>query len=205
MTAGASGLTAVLVLLGAARPAAARVKLAALPERERVEIQLDHGAHTLVEEERRFGAVPVRKTFTFDGYRHGALNPDKPLASRILTHYVLTNDEDHGLGAFPLQPGKVRVFIQDSQGGEAFLGEDMTGLTRLDDDMRIFLGESRDIVCTRTIERNTVEVKLAVGARDRFDYEGALTLRNGVSSKQQRVAILEPRREGASQGGCGAT
>ena len=107
--------------------------------------------------------VPIEKTFTFDWYAHGSLNPDKPHASRILMHYRLTNDKEHGLGKFPLQPGKARIFIEDGRGGEAFLGEDWAGLTPLDDHMKLYLGESRDIVCTRTIEfnkRHTVRNRL---------------------------------------------
>ena len=102
----------------------------------------------------QFKRVPVRKTFTFDWYTHGQLNPDKPLASRVLMHYRLLNSENNGLGRFPLQPGKVRIFIQDGRGGEAFLGEDRAALTPLDGEMRLYLGESRDIVCTRTIQHN---------------------------------------------------
>jgi len=102
----------------------------------------------------KFDGVPVDKTFTFDWYTHGPLNPDKPLASRILMHYRLVNDEANNMGLFPLQPGKVRIFIDDGRGGEAFLGEDRTPLTPLDDRMKLYLGESRDIVCTRTIDRN---------------------------------------------------
>ncbi len=102
----------------------------------------------------KFSDVPIDKTFTFDWYTHGALNPDKPLASRILMHYRLTNDEKHKMGEFPLQPGKVRIFIEDGHGGEAFLGEDLAVLTPLDDTMKLYLGESRDIVCTRIIESN---------------------------------------------------
>ena len=70
-------------------------------------------------------------------------------------HYVLVNDEKHSLGAFPLQPGKVRIFISDGRGGQAFLGEDISRLTPLDGKMRLYLGQSRDIVCRRTIEKNT--------------------------------------------------
>ncbi|MFP6657274.1 MAG: hypothetical protein VB853_03770, partial [Pirellulales bacterium] len=103
---------------------------------------------------KRFPEVPIVKTFTFDWYTHGQLNPDKPFASPILMHYELTNDEKNKLGAFPLQPGKVRIFIDDGRGGQAFLGEDVTGLTPLDDKMRLYLGQSRDIVCSRTIEKN---------------------------------------------------
>jgi len=103
----------------------------------------------------KFTKVPIRKTFTFDWYAHGALNPDKPLCSKVLMHYELTNDEKHAMGLFPLQPGKVRIFIQDGHGGEAFLGEDWAGLTPLDGKMKLYLGEARDVVCKRIIKDNT--------------------------------------------------
>ena len=102
----------------------------------------------------RFERVPINKTFTFDWYTYGALNADKPYASRILMRYELVNDEDHEMGKFPLQPGKVRIFIEDGRGGEAFLGEDWATLTPLDDKMKLYLGEARDVVCTRTIDSN---------------------------------------------------
>jgi len=102
----------------------------------------------------RFATVPVEKTFTFDWYANGKLNADKPFASKILMHYKLTNDTAHGMGLFPLQPGKVRIFIKDGHGGEAFLGEDLAKLTPLDEEMKLYLGESRDIICTRTIKAN---------------------------------------------------
>ena len=56
------GMTTVLVLVSmvlSAVPAAGRIKLATLPKRERVEIQLDNGRYTLVEEER---IVPLLKS-----------------------------------------------------------------------------------------------------------------------------------------------
>lgn len=102
----------------------------------------------------KFDEVPIEKTFTFDWYAHGALNPDKPFASKVLMRYRLLNDREHGLGEFPLQPGKVRIFIDDGRGGEAFLGEDWAALTPLDGEMKLYLGEAQDIVCTRTIELN---------------------------------------------------
>ncbi|MDP6447188.1 MAG: hypothetical protein QF805_25560, partial [Pirellulaceae bacterium] len=60
---------------------------------------------------KRFPEVPIVKTFSFDWYTLGQLNPDKPFASPILMHYELTNDDKNNLGAFPLQPGKVRIFV----------------------------------------------------------------------------------------------
>ncbi|MGA1842185.1 MAG: hypothetical protein ACMUIU_16310 [bacterium] len=101
-----------------------------------------------------FKDVPIEKTFDFNWYKHGPLNQDKPFASKILMHYKLTNDEEHAMGLFPLQPGKVRIFIDDGHGGQAFLGEDWASLTPLDSEMVLYLGEARDIICTRTIEEN---------------------------------------------------
>ena len=99
-----------------------------------------------------FKDVPVQKTFTFDWYANGPLSAEKPLASKVLMHYKLLNDEKHAMGKFPLQPGKVRIFIEDGHGGEAFLGEDWAKLTPLDGDMKLYLGEARDVVCTRTLK-----------------------------------------------------
>jgi len=102
----------------------------------------------------RFENVPIQKTYTCDWYAHGPLNPAKPLCSKILMHYKLINDKANGMGLFPLQPGKVRIFIKDGRGGEAFLGEDWAKLTPLDDKMKLFLGESRDVVCKRIVKDN---------------------------------------------------
>jgi len=102
----------------------------------------------------RFPKVPIRKTFTFDWYSNGPLNANEPFASPIALHYVLENDKDSGLGAFPLQPGKARIFVADGRGGEAFIGEDIAPLTPLDGTAKLFLGQSRDVVCRRTIEKN---------------------------------------------------
>ena len=103
---------------------------------------------------REFKQVPIQKTYTFDWYTHGPLNPAKPNASRVLMHYKLVNDEKHQMGAFPLQGGKVRIFISHGRGGEAFLGEDWARLTPLDGEMKLYLGEARDVVCTRLVTLN---------------------------------------------------
>lgn len=100
----------------------------------------------------RFRKVPIAKTYTFDWYRFGALNKDKPNASKVLMHYELINNEDNGLGQVPLEPGKVRIYIQDSRGGEAFLGEDWGKLTPIGSKMRLYVGQARDIVCKRMVE-----------------------------------------------------
>ncbi len=106
-----------------------------------------------------FKDVKINKTFTFDWYTNGRLNADKPFASKILMHYNLKNTTAGGMGLFPMQPGKVRIFVDDGRNGEAFLGEDIALLTPIDGEMDLYLGESRDIVCTRTIDSNVREVK----------------------------------------------
>jgi len=102
----------------------------------------------------RAARVPVRKAYTFDWYAHGPLSAEKPFASRVLMHYALRNDEKNGLGGFLMPGGKARIFLEDGKGGEAFLGEDWVLTTPLDRELRLFLGEARDVVSTRTIEKN---------------------------------------------------
>jgi len=100
----------------------------------------------------RFADVPVKKTYTFDWHAHGPLNKDKPFASRVVMHYVMKNDKANNLGVLPLEPGKVRIYIDDNRGGEAFLGEDWGKLTPIGGKMRLALGQARDVVCRRMVE-----------------------------------------------------
>lgn len=100
----------------------------------------------------KFENVPIRKTYTADLSAHGYLNEGKRQL-RIPMHYVLKNDRDHGLGRFPLMFGKVRIFQDDGRGTVAFLGEDWGRFTPRDDEMSLYLGQAKDIVVKRTIER----------------------------------------------------
>ncbi|MCG8408705.1 MAG: DUF4139 domain-containing protein [Phycisphaerales bacterium] len=99
----------------------------------------------------KFEDVPIEKTYTADLSAHGYLNEGKRQL-RIPMHYVLKNDRDHGLGRFPLMFGKARIFQDDGRGTVAFLGEDWGTFTPLNDEMRLYLGLSKDIVVKRTIE-----------------------------------------------------
>jgi hypothetical protein len=133
----------------------------------------------------RADRVAIRKTFTFDWYTHGALSAEKPFASRVLMHYALRNDEKNGLGRFAMPAGKARIFLDDGKGGEAFLGEDWADLTPLDREMRLFLGEARDVVCTRTIaanERRPVEGNL---------FHQEVRLRYEIENFKDKAATLD--------------
>jgi hypothetical protein len=101
----------------------------------------------------KFEKVPVDKKFIFN-WRKGQPVPDEPNQRYVTMHYVLTNDEQHRLGQWPLPRGKARIFQIDNQEGEAFLGEDWAEFTPIDDEMKLYLGLARDVVVERTVERN---------------------------------------------------
>jgi hypothetical protein len=102
----------------------------------------------------KFTDVRVKKTYTVDLALHGYLDAAKKQL-RIPMHYVLTNDEENGLGQFPLMPGKARIFQDDGHGTVAFLGEDWASFTPRDDEVSLYLGVAKDIVVKRTIDRRT--------------------------------------------------
>ena len=114
----------------------------------------------------KFDRVPIRKTYTADLASYGYLDAGKKQI-RIPMHYVLKNDEENGLGAFPLMPGKARIFQDDGRGTTAFLGEDWARFTPRDDEMTLYLGVAKDIVVKRTIERR--DQKRIVGQL--YDYD----------------------------------
>lgn len=93
--------------------------------------------------------VPVVKEFTWDA----AVMPHEPDreadAVGIPVHYVIENTEPSKLGEHMLWPGKARVFQHDGQGTNIFLGEDRADFTPVGDEMRLYIGNSRDIVVTQ--------------------------------------------------------
>ncbi len=110
----------------------------------------------------KFKEVPIKKTYTFDWWR-GQHVPNEPEQRYVEMRYVLQNDEEHKLGEFPLQFGKVRIFQKDGRGGEAFIGEDWGKFTPRDDEMELYLGLARDVVVKRKIsqsKRNVVNANL---------------------------------------------
>ena len=99
----------------------------------------------------RAAGVPIRKTFTWDA----ASLPWEPKrlqqAVGIPVHYEIVNANLVPTGGepAPLWAGKVRVFQQDGRGGTLFLGEDQGKLTPPGEELRIYVGDSRDVVVTQ--------------------------------------------------------
>lgn len=101
----------------------------------------------------KFHNVPIKKRYAFDWWTSQAV-PGEPEQRYVAMRYVLANDQEHNMGQFPLQFGKVRIFQKDGRGGEAFIGEDWGKFTPIDDEMELYLGLARDIVVKRKVTKN---------------------------------------------------
>lgn len=99
-----------------------------------------------------YSAVAIDKTYTVSaselGYRNRA--QDK---LNVFMHYQLHNDKAHNLGEQSLAPGKFRIYQQDKKGTAVFVGEDWGKYIAREDETSLFIGQARDIVVKRTIER----------------------------------------------------
>ena len=98
--------------------------------------------------------VPIKKTFTWDA----ASKPWEPKRLEtdvgIPVHYIIENEGESGLGKDHLWDGKVRIFQDDGQAGTIFLGEDRVGITPAGGEMRIYIGDSRDVSVTQVKTRD---------------------------------------------------
>jgi hypothetical protein len=113
----------------------------------------------------KFDAVPIKKKFVFN-WRTGQVVPDEPNQRYVTMQYVLKNEKPKAaaaaakgeapviLGSYPLPFGKVRIFLKDGKGGEAFTGEDWGQFTPIDDEMKLYLGLARDVKVERTVKKN---------------------------------------------------
>ena len=101
----------------------------------------------------QFPKVPVRKTYSIDPTEYGYADRGQDKLN-VLMHYQLDNRRESGLGQYVLPYGKARIFQDDGHGGVAFLGEDWAKATPPGDELKLYLGEARDVVVKRTIARS---------------------------------------------------
>ncbi len=87
------------------------------------------------------------------------------------------NAEDNGLG-MPLPAGIVRVYKRDADGGQQFIGEDRIDHTPRDEEIRIKMGESFDVV----------------GDRRQMDYD---VLGSCVSESSWEISLRNHKDEGS--------
>jgi hypothetical protein len=113
----------------------------------------------------RIDDLPIKKILTWDA----ATLPWDPEYEKktvgIPLSYVIKNDKESKLGTHTLLPGKVRIFMKtrEQAGGEgegvAFTGEDWAQLTPADREMKLYIGQSRDVKVT---QRRTKDEKVNI-------------------------------------------
>jgi hypothetical protein len=104
--------------------------------------------------------VSIEKCWTFDAGKL-SWDPEKlDINVGIPVSYRIKNIKNSGLGTYALLGGKVRVFQEDGQKGTIFLGEDKAGLVPVGETMKIYIGDSRDIVVTqRKMQEKRINVR----------------------------------------------
>jgi hypothetical protein len=106
--------------------------------------------------------VAARKVLTYDGAAYGP---------KVRVTMEFQNSADAGLG-IPLPAGKIRVMKADTDGSLEFVGEDAVDHTPKDEKVRVFLGNSFDVVGERNqkdhrqITTNTSEDDIEVVLRN---------------------------------------
>jgi len=119
-------------------------------------------------------SVPVEKYLTVEGqsyYYRNSFGIGNPIPEPVKVYYRFKNDEKSQLGV-PLPGGTVRVYLADSKGGVQFVGEDRINHTPKDEVVKIYTGNSFDVVC----ERKETDYKKIASNIAEFEY--AITLRN---------------------------
>ena len=107
-------------------------------------------------------SVPVRKIYNYDASRD-------PKKVRVTVEF--SDSKSDGLG-LPLPAGKVRIYKEDEDKSQEFVGEDRLEHTPKDEKVRLAVGDAFDIVP----ERKVLESK-SLGSRARQDTV-QITLRN---------------------------
>src|SRR6267143_2385409 len=124
---------------------------------------IEHG-ETLEMLSERVEGLGIKKLLTWDA---ATLPWDPEYEKKTLgipLSYVIKNDKVSKLGLHTLLPGKVRIFIKtkeqpENAGGNAgegvaFTGEDWAQLTPVDREMKLYIGQSRDVKVTQRKTRD---------------------------------------------------
>jgi hypothetical protein len=94
--------------------------------------------------------VPIIKVWTWDSARL-PWDPEKLENENVgvPVSYRIVNSLENGLGEYALWGGKARIFQDDGDGNNIFLGEDVTALIPVGEKTELYVGDSRDIVVTQ--------------------------------------------------------
>ena len=93
--------------------------------------------------------LTINKLFTFDAGKH-PWEPEKQQSNvGIPVYYELENTNKNQLGKHALWGGKMRIYQNDGHDGSIFLGEDKPAYTPVNQKMKLYVGDSRDVVVTQ--------------------------------------------------------
>ena len=96
-----------------------------------------------------YAGIRIDKVFSFNA----GIQPWEPAKQAINVgipvHYEFDNISTNGLGQHPLETGKLRVFQDDGSGGRIFLGEDNMKRASVGKTVKVYIGDSRDVVVTQ--------------------------------------------------------
>jgi len=139
--------------------------------------------------------VSISKSFTFDAGKH-PWEPNKQQTNvGIPVHYELENNKKNQLGKHALWGGKMRIYQDDGHDGSIFLGEDKPAYTPINQKMKLYVGDSRDVVVTqrkthherKNIKRNR---KNRIILHDKIETM-QITIEN-FKDKAATINIIEP-------------
>ncbi len=103
--------------------------------------------------------VAVEKTLVWDDQKQ-PWDPEKLKTNvGIPVFYTLRNTREGGLGENALWGGKARIFQEDGRGSTIFLGEDMVEIVPVGEKLRLYIGDSRDLVVTQRKMKEEKKVK----------------------------------------------
>jgi hypothetical protein len=104
----------------------------------------------------RIEKLPIKKILIWDS-KQLPWDPEyEKKTVGIPLNYVIKNDKASKLGVHTLLPGKVRIFIKTKE-GVAFTGEDWGGLTPVDREMKLYIGQSREV---KVVQRKTTDERV---------------------------------------------
>jgi hypothetical protein len=115
----------------------------------------------------------VSKEYVINGqtYYYRSYNPGAPIKEKVGVYMQFRNSERNKLG-LPLPAGTVRLYKQDSNGNQQFIGEDRIDHTPKDEDVRVKVGDAFDIVA----ERKQMDYKVI--ASNVYEYAYEIKIRN---------------------------
>lgn len=125
----------------------------------------------------------VSKEYVLNGqayYYRSYNNPGAAIKEKVGVYMQFRNSERNKLG-MPLPAGTVRLYKQDANGNQQFIGEDRIDHTPKDEDVRVKVGDAFDIVA----ERKQTDYKVI--ASNVYEYAYEIKIRN---HKQSAVTVI---------------